>query len=349
MPATTTCAPRPAPRRPRRWPVNRARPAARSRSWSPSPCCPTCDVLRGVPAAGGRRPDRAAAGAAHWTRFTEDAVRLRPGLAKGKYDAYLLMPRGVRDEEFHTAVCELLSDWGSTVAQPEVESVRDGSPTSTTALTARDPRLPRPDGHAAPGTTPPTARSAGRCSRRPAGQPHPARASSRGPAQSVESGARRRDPDLRAARRHRGRHGGRSRRSSAPVRPGSPPPVYGASEGLSTVVLESEAVGGQAGTSSMIRNYLGFPRGISGMRLAQRARNQAHPVRHPLLHRLAGHLARARARRRTARRTHRGGRRARPRRRGRLRRAPTASSGRPASRTSSASGVYYGSRDERRP
>ncbi|GEP35948.1 hypothetical protein NSZ01_37160 [Nocardioides szechwanensis] len=51
--------------------------------------------------------------------------------------------------------------------------------------------------------------------------------------------------------------------------------VYGASEGLTTVVLEAEAIGGQAGTSSMIRNYLGFPRGISGMRLAQRARNQA--------------------------------------------------------------------------
>ena len=51
--------------------------------------------------------------------------------------------------------------------------------------------------------------------------------------------------------------------------------VYGSSEGLSTVVLETAAVGGQAGTSSMIRNYLGFPRGISGMRLAQRARNQA--------------------------------------------------------------------------
>ena len=51
--------------------------------------------------------------------------------------------------------------------------------------------------------------------------------------------------------------------------------VYGSSEGLSTVVVDSEAVGGQAGTSSMIRNYLGFPRGISGMRLAQRARMQA--------------------------------------------------------------------------
>ena len=51
--------------------------------------------------------------------------------------------------------------------------------------------------------------------------------------------------------------------------------VYAASEGLSVAILEAEAVGGQAGTSSMIRNYLGFPRGISGMRLAQRARNQA--------------------------------------------------------------------------
>ena len=51
--------------------------------------------------------------------------------------------------------------------------------------------------------------------------------------------------------------------------------VYGASEGLSTVVLDADAIGGQAGTSSMIRNYLGFPRGISGMRLAQRARTQA--------------------------------------------------------------------------
>ena len=51
--------------------------------------------------------------------------------------------------------------------------------------------------------------------------------------------------------------------------------VYGSSEGLNTVVVEVEAIGGQAGTSSMIRNYLGFPRGISGMRLAQRARNQA--------------------------------------------------------------------------
>jgi thioredoxin reductase (NADPH) len=51
--------------------------------------------------------------------------------------------------------------------------------------------------------------------------------------------------------------------------------VYGASEGLSMIVLEPEATGGQAGTSSMIRNYLGFPRGISGTELASRAFHQA--------------------------------------------------------------------------
>lgn len=57
-------------------------------------------------------------------RFLEDADALRPGMAKGKYDAYLLMPRGIRDEEFHNAVTDLLSDWGSTVARPEVVAAK---------------------------------------------------------------------------------------------------------------------------------------------------------------------------------------------------------------------------------
>ncbi|MGY1985685.1 FAD-dependent oxidoreductase [Blastococcus sp. SYSU DS0669] len=51
--------------------------------------------------------------------------------------------------------------------------------------------------------------------------------------------------------------------------------VYGASEGLRTLVLESQAYGGQAGTSSRIENYLGFPSGISGGALMQRAGTQA--------------------------------------------------------------------------
>jgi len=51
--------------------------------------------------------------------------------------------------------------------------------------------------------------------------------------------------------------------------------VYGASEGLSTVVIEAIAPGGQAGTSSKIENYLGFPTGVSGQSLAHRALAQA--------------------------------------------------------------------------
>jgi len=51
--------------------------------------------------------------------------------------------------------------------------------------------------------------------------------------------------------------------------------VYGASEGLSTVMIEREAPGGQAGSSSRIENYLGFPSGLSGADLARRAVTQA--------------------------------------------------------------------------
>ncbi|HXF30058.1 MAG TPA: FAD-dependent oxidoreductase [Solirubrobacterales bacterium] len=51
--------------------------------------------------------------------------------------------------------------------------------------------------------------------------------------------------------------------------------VYGASEGLRTLVIDSGGIGGQATLSSLIRNYLGFPRGVSGRQLAERAYEQA--------------------------------------------------------------------------
>jgi thioredoxin reductase (NADPH) len=51
--------------------------------------------------------------------------------------------------------------------------------------------------------------------------------------------------------------------------------VYGASEGLRTVLVERQATGGQAGQSSRIENYLGFPDGVSGAQLTERARRQA--------------------------------------------------------------------------
>ncbi len=51
--------------------------------------------------------------------------------------------------------------------------------------------------------------------------------------------------------------------------------VYGASEGLDVIVVEDVAIGGQAGSSSRIENYLGFPRGVSGAELARAAMLQA--------------------------------------------------------------------------
>ncbi len=51
--------------------------------------------------------------------------------------------------------------------------------------------------------------------------------------------------------------------------------VYGASEGFRTLVIDDGGIGGQATLSSLIRNYLGFPRGISGRRLAEEAYEQA--------------------------------------------------------------------------
>jgi thioredoxin reductase (NADPH) len=75
--------------------------------------------------------------------------------------------------------------------------------------------------------------------------------------------------------------------------------VYGASEGLATIVLDAVATGGQAGTSSRIENYLGFPAGISGAELADRATIQAEkfgatigvPVEATGLEQHDGHLA----------------------------------------------------------
>jgi thioredoxin reductase (NADPH) len=211
--------------------------------------------------------------AAHYDHFLADAAELRPGMTKGKYDAYLLMPRGVRDEEFHGAVTELLSDWGSTVAAPEVETVRIVTPVrDQLSLAIRDftERMGMPTGLVAPDS------DAGReVIARYDGEPtYPlVMAMDRPPvaATSVHDVAIQiyGSPDdfkiegvcdLAVV-------------GAGPA--GLAAAVYGASEGLSTVVLEAEAIGGQAGTSSMIRNYLGFPRGISGMRLAQRARNQA--------------------------------------------------------------------------
>jgi thioredoxin reductase (NADPH) len=219
--------------------------------------------------------------AAHWEHFLADAEALRPGLAKGKYDAYLLMPRGARDEEFHIAVSELLSDWGSTVAGPEVSNIDVVAPPGNRLAAAiRDffdrmglPNLIHDPGsevgrevvaeyrelHGDADPPYPVVRSLRRELLTPQSVQEMA-AAVYGRPDSIDPEGAHTVVDLCIV-------------GAGPA--GLAAAVYGASEGLSTVAIEVEAIGGQAGTSSMIRNYLGFPRGVSGMRLAQRARNQA--------------------------------------------------------------------------
>jgi thioredoxin reductase (NADPH) len=211
--------------------------------------------------------------AAHWDRFLADAPGLRSGMATGKYDAYLLMPRGTRDEEFHNAVTDLLSDWGATVPDPEVVSVKIVSPVRDGLTLAIRDFLDR---MGMPSAVYPPDSDGGRfvLDMWPGEPAYPLVYALNRPVVHATSV---RDVAI-------GLYGAPTELDldhvvDVAVVGGGPAglaaAVYAASEGLSTVILEAEAIGGQAGTSSMIRNYLGFPRGISGMRLAQRARNQA--------------------------------------------------------------------------
>ena len=73
--------------------------------------------------------------------------------------------------------------------------------------------------------------------------------------------------------------------------------VYAASEGLSVLVLDQRAIGGQAGASARIENYLGFPTGISGQALAGRAFNPGAEIRRRDRHSARGGTARLQRRR----------------------------------------------------
>jgi thioredoxin reductase (NADPH) len=209
--------------------------------------------------------------AAHADHFRERADELRHGLATGKYDAYLLMPRGVRDEEFHTAVTELLSDWGSTA--PVVPTVQIVSP-QLDPLTVALRDFAYQMGMPAEVVSPESEKGREVLTRHGDDSAFP-----------VVSALGNRTSQPRSVRELAVTIYGAPDEIDVDkvvdvVVVGAGPAglaaaVYASSEGLKTVVLESDAIGGQAGTSSMIRNYLGFPRGISGMRLAQRARSQA--------------------------------------------------------------------------
>lgn len=205
--------------------------------------------------------------------FQTALSELRPALAVGRIDTYLLIPQGPRDEEFHTAIAEYLSEWATATSRPEVPGVRivdDGHQPAVAGIRDFLDRMGapwtryRPDSRmgqemlAEVGTDAPLPLVSAY------GRPTIVGATDQLVASSFYGSPRDLGDDYVADLLVIG---------AGPA--GLAAAVYGASEGLRTVVLDPEAVGGQAGTSSMIRNYLGFPRGVSGMRLAFRARLQA--------------------------------------------------------------------------
>ena len=202
------------------------------------------------------------------------------GTVLGDLDAYLVKPRAAPDEYFHRVLTEQLGDWGrSNLPQSDVVSVvaEEWAPRSH-ELRELLGRNGVPFGFHPAGS--------------PEGQRVLADAGAAGAGGVTGAGGKTRpvvvmfdgrvlvDPTNAEVAEALG----------VPIRPGGgrydvavigagpaglAAAVYGASEGLSTVVLEPEAIGGQAGSSSMIRNYLGFPSGVSGGELAVRAYTQA--------------------------------------------------------------------------
>ncbi|MFD5600751.1 FAD-dependent oxidoreductase [Leucobacter sp. NPDC058333] len=202
---------------------------------------------------------------------------LREAILRRYIDTFVGVPLGPRDEEFHTAIIELLSEWGWSVASPTVTAIEIvAEPHDREANAIRDllERLGFPNRLLAPDSVDGAALlselklSLDEPVRFPLVRVYDGRLVNGATAAAINQQIYGRLDDIPS-----GEVTDLLVIGAGPA--GLASAVYAASEGLSTVVLERDAIGGQAGSSSMIRNYLGFPRGISGMRLAQRSRIQA--------------------------------------------------------------------------
>jgi thioredoxin reductase (NADPH) len=198
------------------------------------------------------------------------AMPVLRAIAHGMIDTYLPAPGGGRDEDFHRAVSELLEEWAHDTA-PVRPAARIVAPQrSARAYELRD-LLAR---NGVPYAFRAAESQDGRSWLTEAGQD-----GSNLPILLMYTGEVLADPSNEQVAAVFGL-------ASLPAGPvdvaivgagpaGLSAAVYTASEGLSTLLLEREAIGGQAGSSSLIRNFLGFPRGISGASLATRAFEQA--------------------------------------------------------------------------
>ena len=191
-------------------------------------------------------------------------------MALGMIDAYLPAPGAGRDEGFHRGISELLEEWahGATPALPAVRII--GQERSARAHELRD-TLAR---NSIPYVFHIAGSDDGRSWLQEAGQD-----GSVLPVLVMYTGEVLVDPPNERLAAVFGLAGLPAETVDVAIVGAGPAglsaAVYAASEGLSTLLLECEAIGGQAGSSSLICNYLGFPRGISGTGLASRAFEQA--------------------------------------------------------------------------
>jgi thioredoxin reductase (NADPH) len=191
-----------------------------------------------------------------WTDRSTSELVLR-SMSRGWIDLYVLKPTRARDEVFHRTITELLQ---------ESERLKGEGPAGATVIadlrSARAYEL--------------------RATLAGLGIPHRAREPEHetAPVVSLADGTLLTDPSAAELTRALGFPTELDAHEADLVVVGAGPAglsaaVYASSEGLRTTVLDAGAVGGQAGSSSLIRNYLGFPRGLGGGELAQRAYQQA--------------------------------------------------------------------------
>ncbi len=203
-------------------------------------------------------------------RETSEAIF--EAMALGRIDYYVLKPEGSPDELFHRTVGEFLFEWAraESSVQGEIEFVAEPAAPRTHELHDLLSRNGVPYACYTPDS------ERGRALLAEAGRPDASR-----PIARVRGGQLFIDPsnlELAAAFGVSTELG--DEREFDVVVVGAGPAglaaaVYASSEGMRALVIEREAIGGQAGSSSLIRNYLGFSRGVSGAELAQRAYQQA--------------------------------------------------------------------------
>jgi thioredoxin reductase (NADPH) len=199
------------------------------------------------------------------------AVPIFEAAALGQMDFFVPKPAWTPDEQFHRAVTEALDGWWRQQGKRFEAVTVIGGDLSARAHEIRDvlTRTSVPFGFLRRDS------AEGQAALERLGVPEPA-----GPVVALYNGVVLIDPSNAEVGAALGVDIRPAERTYDVVIVGAGPAglaaaVYGASEGLSTALLEREAYGGQAGTSSLIRNYLGFPWGVGGADLALRAYQQA--------------------------------------------------------------------------